>query len=821
MQDDPGTTPRAARRRRGGAALLAGVVCVAVLVAFVAQRLVHEEVRALVAEAESRWEVHIRVARVWPVSPWRWRSHGVAVYPVGVRPWLASQPIVEVERVDVVLCRRPGERWRWDLCAAELLRPQVAFQTDEGDDGLLAWWRRRWASAQPAGDSPDVSGEVVSPSPSSPELRLPNVDLRVTGGHVALEDAASRWPGLALRVEELDIRAPRQRRAWHSGERPPVQPGEVRGRLEFEGWGRATLVGRWGAGQELMLRLVPSDDHNVLPVGHGLPFFGAQARVSLGALELWGRGMVQLSSLRLQSLGVQPGPMSDWTVQQAWFDRVQVLPGWEGVRLEARDVRVGLTGSDADHALQLATLALERSWQGVFVGSAVLPDDEGNGLHLDWREAADGSLRLEAVTEGYRLSPWVALWPEGGPLVVRAGIATGSVVFERTRRLGRWQVAVDGSARGLDVSAPWLAEGPLAPWDVSLQASIEVDPRLQAYRWAVPALEIGTTTWASVGVLRREEEIWWTQGHGRLEATTIRALLAALPAGVAPSLRRLGLEGGVAGYVAWDLDPRRPSEALLELEVDTSDLRLTADGAARWDSLRAVVPTYRWRTEVGEERRWTEATWVSLSALPSWIPRVILAAEDDRFYLHEGVDVRGLMWAALANLEAGALARGGSTISQQVVKNLLLDGRRTLDRKLEEWVLTWWMERELSKDRILELYLNMARWGVASWGLREAAASYFGRTPGELVLEDVVMLGAILPNPMVFGEAWRRGEMPHCRQVKMGNILRNLRRGGVIDEARMQEAAQRLDAVFVDLSAQPTAPSRAQRHALSAPRGGD
>lgn len=264
--------------------------------------------------------------------------------------------------------------------------------------------------------------------------------------------------------------------------------------------------------------------------------------------------------------------------------------------------------------------------------------------------------------------------------------------------------------------------------------------------------------------------------------------------------------------LSWFLDSEVPTEGMLELEGRLDALSIGDPGwEARWAALSAEVPEWSWRTEVGEMRSFDPSTWVPLDRMNPSVVRAFLAAEDDRFFLHAGVDVRGLRAAMQYNLEVSRWERGGSTISQQVAKNLLLDHRRTLDRKVEEWALTLLMEAHLSKERILELYLNMARMGETVWGVGEAALYYFSRPASELTVEEAVQLAAILPGPALFGPALLAGELPEDRRIKMGNILRNLHAAGVLDRERFAAARSSLGAIMVPPPAAPPHPTAASQ----------
>ncbi len=124
-----------------------------------------------------------------------------------------------------------------------------------------------------------------------------------------------------------------------------------------------------------------------------------------------------------------------------------------------------------------------------------------------------------------------------------------------------------------------------------------------------------------------------------------------------------------------------------------------------------------------------------------------MAAEDASFFTHEGFDWEGIKDAAMYNLEAGELKRGGSTITQQLAKNLYLSSERSLLRKAREALITRSLEQHLTKERILELYLNVAEWGQGVYGAEAAARHHFKKSARDLTADEAAWLAAILPSP--------------------------------------------------------------------------
>lgn len=146
------------------------------------------------------------------------------------------------------------------------------------------------------------------------------------------------------------------------------------------------------------------------------------------------------------------------------------------------------------------------------------------------------------------------------------------------------------------------------------------------------------------------------------------------------------------------------------------------------------LPPFRWQP-------------VSVDMIPPHVLRAAIVAEDSRFYQHDGFDLVAFREAMDHNLTEGRMAFGGSTISQQTVKNLFLSGERSPLRKWHELLLTWGMEHNLKKRRILEIYLNVAEYGLGVYGVQAASMYYWGKPVSELSLRQAAELAACLPSP--------------------------------------------------------------------------
>lgn len=175
---------------------------------------------------------------------------------------------------------------------------------------------------------------------------------------------------------------------------------------------------------------------------------------------------------------------------------------------------------------------------------------------------------------------------------------------------------------------------------------------------------------------------------------------------------------------------------------------------------------------------------VRIQEIPPSMQQAIIAIEDNRFYSHHGIDTESVMRAVLVNMQYGQYLQGGSTITQQLVKNLLLSQDRTAERKLEEAVLALDMEMHYSKEEILEMYLNTIYFGSGAYGIGEASRIYFGKQPSELNLSECAMLAG-LPNAPSLLSPYVNLDAAKQRQAL---VLTAMVKYNFIDQATAEEA---------------------------------
>ncbi|MEK9968095.1 MAG: penicillin-binding protein 1A [Ferrovibrio sp.] len=165
-----------------------------------------------------------------------------------------------------------------------------------------------------------------------------------------------------------------------------------------------------------------------------------------------------------------------------------------------------------------------------------------------------------------------------------------------------------------------------------------------------------------------------------------------------------------------------------------------------------------------------------LKTLPPYLPQALLATEDRRFYSHFGIDPLGLARASFANLRAGRTVQGGSTLTQQLAKNVFLNADRTLKRKVQELMLAFRLEHRFSKDQILEMYLNRVYFGAGAYGVEAAAQRYFDKPAAKLTLGESAMLVGLLKAPSRLAPT---GNIKSA-QSRAAQVLRNMAEAGYI-----------------------------------------
>jgi len=204
-----------------------------------------------------------------------------------------------------------------------------------------------------------------------------------------------------------------------------------------------------------------------------------------------------------------------------------------------------------------------------------------------------------------------------------------------------------------------------------------------------------------------------------------------------------------------------------------------------------LLKLYPHRSTDGDEARVVmkperPKSWTSLSSISKYAQSAIVFSEDWSFFQHEGFDSQQ-MKVALEEAATGGRVRGASTITQQMVKNVWLSDDRTMWRKLHELILAYKVDRDLSKKRILEIYLNVIEFGPGIYGITKASRHYFGKHPSTLSPRESAFLAMLLPSPKRYYVSFKKKKLTPFAKTRIDQILVKMRMGKVITPEHCQE----------------------------------
>ena len=339
---------------------------------------------------------------------------------------------------------------------------------------------------------------------------------------------------------------------------------------------------------------------------------------------------------------------------------------------------------------------------------------------------------------------------------------------------------------GLNIDHPLLARAPVKGVGFRAELKASLNPgqesvRVESLRIAREAVELQLE-----GALRWPEDVGGRSFSGTLSmpSTSCQAVLESIPDQLIPGLRDLTLKGEMAVDLRAEVDMAN----LDALELSGS---VNVRGCAATDLPRAVARlgggfVHRAMMKDGRIRGidLTEQSmaWSRLEEISPSMVGAVLTTEDAGFFRHRGFLGSQFKTALQRNLRDRRVRLGASTITMQLAKNLLLSHEKTLSRKLQEMVLTWLLERTYSKQRLMELYLNVVEFGPRVYGVTAASEHYFGKIPVELTSLESAWLALLLPSPVIRYEHFCAGTPSAAFEVKLRRIHRLMHSRGHIDE---------------------------------------
>ncbi len=691
------------------------------------------------------------------------------------------------------------------LARGRALRFGLRFEADSVRPG---WMSVVFASVRLASLEPGASFHAeLSEVRVGLGLTLQPEALEVVGGSVrargSLDEIRSRFqPGGArageVRQTALTMRAKELTVGWES-DADPTKHADLDG----------VSLTRDADGVRASVRKVSgnfafggAEVHDLdIELGHGGAFVAAHAH---DALVVWGRAAFAEGRSDVSQEADADATQRTGDRAIALTDRIRArLAQFSG--LFPQDARADIAqltcrfGDDEAHALSLGPGAAELSRNEThFVATyatGAQADQAGLTIRALLPSAPDGDASVSL--EGGPI-PLELLGVHDGALgLVDTGHATLTGRAHVTLAGDRTGLTFDlaGQLRNLSLLQPRLAAAPLRGVDMqaALRGVMEPGGNL---RFDELSMTFGVLHVEASGTLSQQPDRSSSAFRFELPSTSCEALLESMPTALLPALQGTRWRGslGARGRVALDsLEPER-----LELEYDVQD-----------DCHPTEVPTELARTRFKNPFEYKiylpdgttalqlsgpgSPNWTPLSDISAYLQVALLTTEDAAFPHHHGFNRAAIKSSIIANLKAHRFVRGASTLTMQLAKNLFLSRDKTLSRKLEEVVLTDYLEQAFSKEEILELYLNVVEFGPSVYGITAASQYYFGRNPDELDLAESFYLSSILPSPRRFAAMRDGDEAPDGWMRNLRSLMRIAHKRGLLTRSELEDGlAQRV-----------------------------
>ncbi|MCY1068545.1 transglycosylase domain-containing protein [Nannocystis sp. RBIL2] len=358
---------------------------------------------------------------------------------------------------------------------------------------------------------------------------------------------------------------------------------------------------------------------------------------------------------------------------------------------------------------------------------------------------------------------------------------------------GKANLVGDLEIAGLNVDHPLLARQPVRGLGFSLGLAADVDPRERVVKIEQATLQRGPVKLALSGEFVHADDPAARHYRADLTMPKVRCqeFLNAIPAELVPSLQGFQLKGDFEFEISADIDFRDLDALVLSAKLKPETCKpvkvpeLVSATRLNGPLLHRVV--MRDGTERSVDVSEGSSDYTPLDQISPYMLAAVMTTEDGGFWKHKGFITSQFRAALRSNLEAGRVRLGASTITMQMVKNVLLSHERTLSRKMQEVFLTWYVEQSLSKNRILELYLNVIEFGPGVYGITRAASHYFAKAPVDLTPPEAAYLALMLPSPVRRHVHYCEGAPSPAFQAKLKRLLAIMHGRGRLDPETFEQ----------------------------------
>lgn len=372
--------------------------------------------------------------------------------------------------------------------------------------------------------------------------------------------------------------------------------------------------------------------------------------------------------------------------------------------------------------------------------------------------------------------------------------ARGSVELDPDERT----FAADGALtlKNAAINDARIADGTVRGIDLTARGVLASRGDLRAWTLTGGAVELGKVRFEIEGSYESIDLKDGKRGPRVFGAWSIPVVscgdaLASMPKGLMPKVEGMEMQGTFGAKGRLGFDARLPEKTEVDLVLEQKCRVTKAPPAISVDQFKEAFEL-RVYDPKGNPRpgRFGPGTpeWVSLERISPKVVDALMVCEDSAFFVHNGFSAGAIRNALIANIKAGKFAVGASTITMQLAKNVFLDRRKQLSRKLQEAVLTAWLEQAMAKSELLELYLNVIEFGPNIYGIGPASWHWFGRPASDLDAAEAIFLISILPSPVKRHYMWDKGEPGDGYNSYLKALLKEARSRGKIDEDEYQAA---------------------------------
>ena len=368
----------------------------------------------------------------------------------------------------------------------------------------------------------------------------------------------------------------------------------------------------------------------------------------------------------------------------------------------------------------------------------------------------------------------------------------GHAVIDLRRSEDTWQFTAQVQSQGSTVKIPIISSSSIGPVYFDSQISGSWMPRGQLLTVSAATIKLpdaSTKSYGSDPIQIALNGSWQIEtqpdtghvinAHWQLARSSCQTALMAAPPGLLPALAGFKLSGDIAASLDLSVKTRSLSETYFSLhdnlfscKVDEAPYaysieRLNGPFSLKRQGSKNAPPVF---IEVNP----SSPSYTELSRISRYINSTFIASEDASFFHHKGIDPSAIENALRRDLSEQRIALGGSTITMQTVKNLFLTHERTLSRKLQELFLAWHLEQILTKQRILEIYVNIVELGPGIYGVTDASRKFFGKGPDDLNLTEAAYLANLLPSPKIRYRYFCQGRITENFRDLVNGLLKRM-----------------------------------------------